>query len=69
MSSKKKSKIYAFNKQTGMSTPTKKSFLVITIAKNKIDNIGVYDSIEEAESKLIEELKMGTCCWIGKNNE
>ena len=69
MSSKKINKIYTFNERTQSSSPIKKGFLVKTIVKDGIDNIGVYDSIEEAETKLIEYLKMGTCCWIVKYNE
>ena len=30
----------------------------------KVDNIDIYETIEEAESKLFEYLKRGTCCWI-----
>ena len=66
--SKKINKIYTFDKRSEISSAIKKGFLVKTAAGNKIENIDIYKTIEEAESKLIEYLKRGTCCWIVNYN-
>tara|TARA_R110001583_G_scaffold90353_6_gene232211 strand:+ start:1799 stop:2008 length:210 start_codon:yes stop_codon:yes gene_type:complete len=68
MSSKKINKIYTFDNHSKVSSAIKKGFLVKTAAGNKIENINIYKTIEEAESKLIEYLKRGTCCWIVNYN-
>jgi|TARA_R110000803_G_scaffold74946_1_gene139215 hypothetical protein len=64
VSSKKINKIYTFNEQSKVSSAIIKGFLVKTVIGNKVDNIDIYETIEEAESKLFEYLKRGTCCWI-----
>jgi hypothetical protein len=69
MTTKKNSKLYAYDKDTGISAALSEMFVVKMLAGEIIENVGIYKKIEEAEIILIKYLKKGDCCWITSNNE
>jgi hypothetical protein len=69
MAQRKNNKLYAFDESTSRSTPIKQMFTLKVLSANNIEDVAIYKNFEEAEMKLIEYLKKGTCGWIVSNNE
>ena len=69
MAVKKNNKLYAFDENAEMSKPIKQMFTLKVLSADNIEDIAIYKTFEEAEYKLIEYLKKGTCGWIVSNNE
>ena len=44
-------------------------FTLKVLSANNIEDVAIYKTFEEAEYKLIEYLKKGTCGWIVSNDE
>ena len=69
MSLKKNSKLYVYDKESGVSSALNEMFVVRMLADDIIENVGIYKKFEEAETELIKYLRKGDCCWIVSNNE